>query len=136
MTVPTVQQLGAAVLLQGAAVPEISYLVGLGVRYRANLDGAAPSVRQRQLLRILADAAEATLAAPATGGHADIPAAPHLGESVVGVGTAEVASVLGVTARHVRRLAADLDGRRVKGAWRFERAAVIAYRAQLREETK
>jgi len=135
MTGPPVQRFGEAVILQGAAVPEISYLVGLGLRHRAAVDGAPPSVRQRQLLRILADAAEASLALPPTPrGHADTIATPHLGESVVGeISTAEAARLLGITSRHARRLASDLDGRRVKGTWLFDRHAVVAYATQRKE---
>ena len=136
MTVPAVQRLGAAVLLQGPALAEVAYLASLGLRHRAAVDGAPPSVRQRQLLRILADAAEASLALPPTpGGHADLAAGPDLEESMfVGmVGTAEAASVLGVSPRHVRRLARSLDGRRVKGAWTFDRHAVVAYATQRKE---
>ena len=136
MTIPGVQTLSDAVVLQGPAVAEVAYLVNLGLRHRANLDGTAPSDRQRALLRMLTDTAEASLALPPTPrGHADLPATPDLAESTV-VGemkTAEAARLLGVTPRHARRLAADIDGRRVAGAWTFDRSAVIAYRA-LREE--
>ncbi len=134
MTIPGVQTLSDAVVLQGPVVAEVAYLVNLGLRHRANLDGTAPSVRQRALLRMLTDTAEAVLAVPDARGHADTIATPHLGEFGVGeISTAEAANVLGVSPRHVRRLARSLDGRRVKGTWLFDKHALVAYRA-LREE--
>jgi hypothetical protein len=126
MTIPGVQTLSDAVVLQGPVVAEVAYLVNLGLRHRANLDGTAPSVRQRALLRMLTDTAEAVLAVPDARGHADTRATPDLAESTfVGeMNTAEAARLLGITPRHVRRLARSLDGRRVKGTWSFDRAAV------------
>jgi len=134
MTTPAVQRLGAAALLQGPALAETAYLLHLGIRYRANIDGAVASDRQRALLRVLTDTAEATLAC----GHADTHPPPGVaGSLTVGeIGTAEVARVLGITPRHARRFAVDLDGRRVKGTWLFDRAAVVAYVAERREDTE
>lgn len=44
----------------------------------------------------------------------------------IGIGTA--ARILGVTQRHVRRIAADLDGTRIDGRfWIFDREVVEAY---------
>ena len=131
MTTPAVQRLGAAVLLQGPALAETAYLLHLGIRYRANIDGAVASDRQRALLRVLTDTAEATLAC----GHADTHPPPGVaGSLTVGeIGTAEVARVLGITPRHARRLASDLDGRQVKGTWLFDRHAVVAYATQRKE---
>ncbi|MGV6990873.1 helix-turn-helix domain-containing protein [Gordonia amicalis] len=39
----------------------------------------------------------------------------------------EAATILGITPRHARRLAADLDAQRIAGRWVFNRHNVIAY---------
>ncbi|KMV22378.1 helix-turn-helix domain-containing protein [Mycobacterium heckeshornense] len=44
----------------------------------------------------------------------------------------QAAQALGVSARHVRRLAADLDGQLVGGRWLFPAAAVSEYAAERR----
>ena len=51
------------------------------------------------------------------------------------IGTAQAASLLGCTERHVRRLRADLDGVRPSGgsAWVFSRHQVVRY-AQARRD--
>lgn len=41
--------------------------------------------------------------------------------------TAEAAHIMGVTERQARRLANDLDGRKVAGVWTFRRQAVVDY---------
>ncbi|MEU4432507.1 hypothetical protein AB0F65_17630 [Nocardia rhamnosiphila] len=43
------------------------------------------------------------------------------------IGVTEAARLLGCTARHVRRLAADLDGQRAGRAWVFDRRTVAEY---------
>ncbi|WP_396836810.1 helix-turn-helix domain-containing protein [Mycobacterium sp. ITM-2016-00318] len=53
-------------------------------------------------------------------------AAAQLELSVV-VSAREAAHILGCTTRHVRRLAADLEGEEVGGRWLFSRSAVEAY---------
>ena len=52
MPTPAVQRLGSAVLLQGPAVADVAFLVGLGMRYRARVDGTAPSAHHRALLSL------------------------------------------------------------------------------------
>jgi len=49
------------------------------------------------------------------------------------VGTAQAAGLLGISTRHVRRLAADLDGWRASRDWVFCRAVVLEY-ARARKE--
>lgn len=39
----------------------------------------------------------------------------------------QAADLLGCSERHVRRLAADLDGHRIAGRWVFDRSAVTDY---------
>lgn len=44
------------------------------------------------------------------------------------IGVATAASILGVSRRYVRRIAADLDGQRIDGrTWVFDRQVVAAY---------
>lgn len=49
------------------------------------------------------------------------------------VGTAEAARILGCSTRHVRRLAADLDGQRTGRDWIFRRATVTEYATARKE---
>lgn len=43
------------------------------------------------------------------------------------VDTHQAADLLGITPRHVRRIAADLDGQRIAGRWIFNRNNIIDY---------
>jgi len=43
------------------------------------------------------------------------------------IGSVEAATLLGCSARHVRRIASDLEGQRVEGQWVFRRQDVAAY---------
>jgi hypothetical protein len=45
------------------------------------------------------------------------------------IGTAEAAAILGCSGAYIRRIAADLDGRRIANAWLFDRKAVQEYAA-------
>lgn len=63
----------------------------------------------------------------AHGPHIEMPAAPSTSRPVEVIDAQEAAGILGVTARHVRRLAADLDGHRIAGRWVFNRQNVIDY---------
>ncbi|MDQ1306113.1 MAG: hypothetical protein QG671_1945 [Actinomycetota bacterium] len=59
-----------------------------------------------------------------TGSAAAQPHSKH--DDLIGVATA--ASILGVSQRYVRRIAADLDGTRIDGrTWVFDRQVVAAY---------
>ncbi|ORW85975.1 hypothetical protein AWB92_26730 [Mycobacterium sp. IEC1808] len=58
-------------------------------------------------------------------GHENDDAPPELAQELID--TAEVASVLNVTTRQVRRLVNDLDGRKHAGVWLFPRQTVIEY---------
>lgn len=44
------------------------------------------------------------------------------------IGSAQAAQMLGVTSRHLRRLHADLDGRKLAGRWMFKAATINEYR--------
>ena len=111
--VPTVLRLGDAVLLTGTAVHDVAYLLGLGIRYRAQTDGCAPSSHHRRLLALLSDVSVSMAATPADSEHANVRTV--LGDDhgdVEQVGTAEAARSLGVTEQHVRRLALGLAASR------------------------
>lgn len=46
------------------------------------------------------------------------------------IGVAEMAALLGVSPRHVRRIADTLGGRRVSGTWVFNRATAEGHRKE------
>lgn len=48
------------------------------------------------------------------------------------IGTQEAANLLGLSTRHVRRLAADLDGENVRGRMVFKRSTVVEYAQEKR----
>jgi hypothetical protein len=52
----------------------------------------------------------------------------------VWIDSAEAAGILEVTVRHVRRIAADLDGQCIAGRWMFLRHNVIDYAEQKRTQ--
>lgn len=133
MTGPGVQRLADAVVIQGAAVADLAYLVTLGLRYRTQVDGCAPSEPHRRLLAMLTDASLVPTADAS--GRADVrkPVPPAGWVSVDSVGSEMAGRMLGITGRQVRRVASEMGGRRVKGSWRFERAAVSAAAARRSE---
>jgi hypothetical protein len=118
-----------ALLVQGAAVLDLHYLVRLGLRARNAVDGSAPSVHHLRLLQALTDIAGTHVRSP---GRADVREVPDLSESEMLMGTGEAADRLGITSRSIRRLAPELGGQKVKGAWRLDAALVDA--AALRRE--
>ena len=64
-------------------------------------------------------------------GHETDGAAEQLGEELIG--TAEAAAILNCDPRHVRRLANDLDGRRINGRdWVFTKSVVKQYQEESR----
>ena len=66
-------------------------------------------------------------AAMSARGH-DLGGAPaQLNQEDILIGATEAAFILGCTARHVRRIAADLDGHCVEGRWVFRRQDVVDY---------
>ncbi len=116
---------GGQVLLRGPAVLDAARLVEHGVRLTRQRDNIAPNPHVLSLLDALrAEAGELMSAV----GHSDVrdhddqPPSEH--EEIT---AAEAAELLGVTDRHIRRLAPDLGARKVGGAWVYERSAVTAY---------
>ncbi|MCV7230423.1 helix-turn-helix domain-containing protein [Mycolicibacterium komossense] len=63
-----------------------------------------------------------------TGGHRiDSPAAPLKQDRDDLIDTEIAATILGCSSRHVRRLAADLEGESLTGRWLFSRRTVEEY---------
>lgn len=129
-TVPaSVQRLGTAVLLQGAAVPALARLAARGLRDRDRDGMPAPSA----LLAIVAalDEAADMSAALSTGhsGHAEMSPA-RTSSRRDALRTDEAARLLGLSPRQVRRLAPDLDAWHERGHLRYDRAAVETYANQ------
>ncbi len=125
--VPAVQQLGAAVLLQGAALLDARRFVTLGIR-AASRDGIAAPPRVALLLRALTDSAALTDhgqcdVAPASAGALSDPSEPPLT-------TREVATMLGLSHRQTQRMARTLEARQLRsGVYVYDRTAVDAYLA-------
>jgi hypothetical protein len=74
------------------------------------------------------DALERRLQAMSADGHELSSGAAELRQNTL-IGAAQAATLLGCTARHVRRIAADLEGQRVEGQWVFRASVVAAYAA-------
>jgi len=131
--IPTTQVLGGAVLDQGPAV--LLVLTALGVYERSlKLNGVQPSPLLLSTQRNYAVAASVIYgqSEPVSAGpSSDVRTSPtpSVLASPEWIGTSEVASVLEVTERHARRLAATLDARRIRGSWLFHRQAVEDYLA-------
>lgn len=123
---PAVQQLGTAVLLQGAALLDARRFVTLGIR-AASRDGIAAPPRVALLLRALTDASACPLTDP---GREDGPAMPTgaASDATDTITTAEVATLLGLSTRQTRRLARTLEARQLRsGVYVYDRTAVDAY---------
>lgn len=136
MTIPPVQRLGSAVLLQGPAVIDTFYLVALGIKETRRTDGIAPSPRLQALAAALRDAAAEARASVSRHERVARPARQAPSGVLDEIYTEEAAVLLGLTRRHVQRIAADLGGRRRHRLWVFDRGAVecaVADRAQTRQ---
>ncbi len=130
MTVPAVQQLGAAVILQGAALIDARRFVALGIR-AAWQDGIAAPPRVALLQQALTDAAAEVRAASALG-HGDVAQLPTraVSDPSEPLTTREVAAMLGIGVRQAQRMAGTLDARQLRcGRLLFNRGAVDAYLA-------
>lgn len=125
---PSVQQLGDAVLLQGPAVADAAFLVGLGLRALRCRDGVAPRSRWIELHRSLHDIAAETSADCRYSGNT---AMPELDEKTslvaeTSISTREAATILRLKERQVRNLADQLGAQRVGRALLFDRGLVMA----------
>lgn len=129
VTPPAAQQLGTAVLVQGAAVLDLWYLAALGVRV-CRRDGLLPVDRLKPMLDVLA--ATATTVRQSSAGQVDVRPGLNSSESehvLDKVTTAEVAQMLNVSHRQAQRITRQLGGRRGPGsALVVDRGAVEAHR--------
>lgn len=131
---PPLQRLGDAVLLQGPALLQCRALVFKAVRDSSKRDGIVPSANTRDLLQALDEAASAYRACRQMSPirHDDMPFQPNVKESdteLVGIGTATVANILGVTVRQAQRLAGRLGAQKtLSGSLSFDRVTVLEYR--------
>lgn len=107
-----------SVLLDPEDLPLLRYCVEIAQNHR-DRNG------HPRLARL--DALAAAMSAP---GHADIPGHPSReAEPVIEtVSTAEASERLGISERHVRRIAPGLGGRLVGGVWILDAAAVEQHR--------
>lgn len=127
--IPPVQLLGDAVLIRGSAVRDTLALVGMGVQ-QARRDGIPPSPRVQALLAALAAAREVQSCPPPDAADVRNVAARAESEMAREIGSRGVAEILKLSHRQVRRLAADLGGRRSpSGGWIFNQGTVDAYKA-------
>lgn len=131
---PPLQRLGDAVLLQGAALLQCRALVFRAVRESSKRDGIVPSANTRDLLQVLDEAASAyqkcRQMSPIR--HGDMDIRPDMEgcdtEELVGIGTATVAQILGITVRQAQRLASRLGAQKtLSGSLSFDRVAVLEY---------
>lgn len=129
-----VQCLGHAVLITGPALADTRNCVLRAVRVLRS-DGIAPPPRLQDLVTAL----EVAIAADALSrnGQCDV-ASPDLLTPLLSVqqriGTTEAASILGLSRRHVQRIAHSLEGKRVGSRmWTFDRDTVATYRRHDRE---
>jgi len=128
MTGPPLQRFGGMIMEQGVAVLDTYYLLSVGLRDTRRGGAAVPG--RFLLLQAELAAAAAEVRASATGQDDGAPVAPQqYSEREDTIGTAEAASILGLSNRQVQRLAADLDGRFIGGCWCFDRLAVQSYAA-------
>jgi len=123
---PAVQRLGSAVLLQGQAVLAAQGLIAIGVRETTRRDGISPSPGLQALLRVLSEVALDIRSESAPGRPQTVPIVADAASSTVQdeLTTNEVATMLGIGARQVRRLAPGLGGHLVRGSWIFPRSAI------------
>ena len=114
--------LGYAVLVEGEGeLRALKFALAAAVREcRRNGKALSP------FLGTLIEVVYAAMSEPGPAdGHSDIPDAES---EVELIDTATAAEILGVTPRHLRRLAPSLDGTRTRNGWVFHRGSVSDYR--------
>lgn len=120
---------GGQVLLRGAAVQVVAQLAALGARHWYSVDGARVSAPVQRLLDALEAEAKEHVREPVRPDVRNTPPATSSGMSTATQwqSSAQVATSLRCTERHVRRIATSLGGRRVGARWEFDPAEVTAY---------
>ena len=126
---------GGQVLLRGAALVDTRNLARSAAQQATRRDGIGLPQRIRSLLAVLDREAEQVITAMSANGPTDVRRLPdlELSEPDKDLTASEVAEMMQCTARHVRRCAETLGGRRVGGRWVFTRAEVVAYLAGRRD---
>jgi hypothetical protein len=125
-----VQVLEHAVVLDATAAADVAGLVAAGLRACSMLDGIQPPLRLRALAEQLRHAATEVRSVPRPRSVERL-----IGDTMTVVDTKEAARMLGVSARHVRRLAPRLGAERVHYRWQLDPVAVQAHRIR-RQESK
>ncbi|GAB2661367.1 hypothetical protein [Kribbella swartbergensis] len=135
-TLPPIERLGnGQVLLRSRALVDVCRLALAGARQAERQDGIGLSAGTRALLAALCAEAEQVLSATAdvrADDRADLPESAAMPASVA-IDTEEVARMLHMSTRHVRRIAPSLGGRRVDGHWQFDRTELALILAQRNE---
>lgn len=108
-----------AVLLAGGDLALVRAAVAAAQRERAR-HGYGPHPRLAELARHLADAGQPDSPADPPGHDGPVP--------IVELTAAKAAELLGVSARTARRLAPELGGRKLAGAWLLDASAVTEHR--------
>jgi hypothetical protein len=120
---------GGTVLLRGPAVAQLSQVLDGVIRLHERRDSVQATAALRALQQLLA--AETAQVALSARPFADVrkPAAvPMSPENMIN--TEEAAAMLRLSPRQVRRLAVELEGRRVAGRWVFDQDLVAAAAAE------
>jgi len=130
---PDVQVYGPAVILQGRAVADLIYVLGLIVRARHE-----PARRHQQFERLRADLLRAYEFQPQPSAmrHYDVAARRAGASSKLQPGevtVADAARLTGLSRRQIQRLARDGLGRRIGIAWAVDRAGLLAHVATQRD---
>lgn len=125
---------GPALVLEGTDLLAVELLVSKGVRVLRERDGVTLPAQVLALVDQLNRTAAAYRAMSADGHRpADMPHQPpplvRVPEAAAAdvLTASEVAASLGMSTRHVTRLASDLGGVRHGRSWRFSRTAVEAF---------
>jgi hypothetical protein len=117
---------GGQVLLRGPAVVEVSRALDWAIRIQERRDSVHASRPLRELQQLLADEAAQVSARP----RGDVRNSGAVPGSQNMITTDEAAAMLRRSPRQVRRLAAELEGRRVGTSWVFDRDLVAAAAAE------
>ncbi|NKS20860.1 hypothetical protein GS467_06500 [Rhodococcus hoagii] len=125
MTGPPIQQLGAAVLLQGSALTAARHAIR-AAQHKRNRDGLVPSPTLVELDAALVSA----LGHPDVRDEVDLSPSVHESDDIT---IADAAALLGVSDRQCRRLATQLGGRVIGGRWLLDRQTVNDYLIERRE---
>lgn len=121
-----IRALGPAVLIDGADLIDLRLAIHARITHRRRNGVGVPTGAAEALV-----AFEAAIAATTTmsdDGHADVPEPDVPQHCITWIDADEAARRLGVTPRHIRRIAASLDGRRIAGRWAFPDDSIATYR--------